>query len=348
MSFTLACVAVATVAVAPPDLKTAEALMAKYKYAEAQAALKKARAAKGLDRASLLRILELQGIAAGQQRQAGPATAAFTELLVLDPTHKLGEDFAPRVSTPFLEASSSVAETGALELKQLPPGTRDGRVVALNVEVPKDPLKLTRSLVFHFMLGGAWQTKTATLDAGKASVSTDAGEPEVKFWVELFGDNEAQLVVLGSESAPVLATPPAPMVSATPPPPPTPVVEPIVTKAASSGGGVRTASYFVLGGAVVAGGVGAFFGIRNSTTLGSITGATRDADGRITGLTEREAQTRGAQAATDGAIANVMFVSAGALAAAGVVMFIVGGPETPAKVSLAPAPGGVLVSGSFP
>lgn len=346
MSLSLVCVALATMAVAPAELKNAEALMAKYKYPEAQAALKKARATKGIDRASLLRILELQGIAAGQQRQAEAAKAAFTELLVLDPNHKLGEDFAPRVSTPFLEASSSVAETGSLEIKQLLPTAKDGRVVALNIEVPKDPLKHVRSLVFHFSSANGWQTRPATLDGGKASVSVDG--TEVQWWVELFGENEAQLVLLGSESAPLVATPPAPMVSATPPPPPSPGVDPIVGKSTSSGGGVRTASYFVVGGAAVAAGVGAYFGIRSSTALGSITSATRDADGRITGITEREAQTRGAQAAADGTIANVMFVSAGALAAAGVVMFIVGGPETKTKVSLAPSPGGVMVSGSFP
>lgn len=344
MPFSL--VLVATLSVAPAELKTAEALMAKYKYAEAQAALKKARAAKGLDRASLLRILELQGIAAGQQRQAGPAKDAFTELLVLDPSHKLGEDFAPRVSTPYLEAASSVAESGALEIKQLQPTAKDGRVVALNVEVPKDPLKQARTLVLHVLISGSWQLRNAPLEGGKASTAVDG--TEVQWWAELFGDNEAQLVVLGSESAPLVATPPAPMVSATPPPPPSPVVDPVIGKSSSSGGGVRTASYFVVGGAAVAAGVGAYFGIKSSSALASINGATRDADGRITGITEREAQTRGVQAAADGTVANVLFVSAGALAAAGVVMFIVGGPETSTKVSLAPSPGGVLVSGSFP
>ncbi|MFT3712256.1 MAG: hypothetical protein QM817_31815 [Archangium sp.] len=340
------CVVAATLAVAPPELKNAEGLMAKYKYAEAQAQLKKARAAKGLDRASLLRILELQGIAAGQQRQAGPATQAFSELLTLDPGHKLAEEFAPRVMTPFFEAGQAVNEAGALELKAAAVSASNGRLTALNVEVPKDALKLVRSLVFHISINAPWSTRTVPLEGGKASTPVDA--TEVQWWAELLGENDAQLVVLGSESNPLVATPPAPMVSATAPPPLPPSAEPVVTKSASSGGAVRTASFFVMGGAVVAAGVGAFFGVRSSTALGSITGATRDDQGRITSLTEREAAARGAQAASDGLIANILFVSAGVVAAAGIVMFIVGGPETPARVTLAPALGGFALSGSFP
>jgi hypothetical protein len=341
------CVAAATLAVAPPELKTAETLMAKYKYADAQAQLKKARAAKGLDRASLLRILELQGIAAGQQRQAAPATAAFSELLTLDPGHKLAEEFAPRVMTPFFEAGQAVNEAGALELKAAPVSANAGRLTALNVEVPKDALKLVRTLVFHVSINSPWSARTVPLEGGKASTPVDA--TEVQWWAELLGENDAQLVVLGSEANPLVATPPAPMVSATAAPPPPPAAEPAVTRRAEgSGGGVRTASFFVMGGAVVAAGVGAFFGVRSSTALSSISGATRDDQGRITGLTEREAATRGAAAATDGLIANILFVSAGVVAAAGIVMFIVGGPETPAKVALAPAFGGLTLSGSFP
>lgn len=236
-------------------------------------------------------------------------------------------------------------EAGALELKAAAPSAKDGHVVALNVEVPRDALKLVRTVVFHFSMGAVWQSRSVPLQGTTASVATDA--PELQWWAELFGENDAQLVVLGSEGAPLTATPPAPMVSATPGPPPAPVAEPMVTKSAS-GGGVRTASFFVLGGAAVAGGVGAFFGVRSSSGFASISGATRDAEGRITGLTEREAQTRGAQAAADGTIANILFVSAGVVAAAGVVMLVVGGPSDDAKVSLAPAPGGLLVTGRFP
>ncbi|MFO0595687.1 MAG: hypothetical protein U0228_10290 [Myxococcaceae bacterium] len=336
----------AVLAVAPPELKTAETAMAAYKYADAQKALIKARAAKNLDRASLLRILELQGIAAGQLRQSAPSSAAFKELLTLDPAHKLDQDYAPRVMTPFLEAGQQVTEAGALEIKPRPPEVRERRIVGLSVEVPRDAMKLVRSVVFHLSLGAVWQDKPLALTNGTASVATDGAE--VQWWVELIGDNQAQLVTLGTPDAPLTATPPPPVVTA--PPPPTPVAEPVVTKPVDtgSGGGVRTASYVVLGGAVVTAGVGVAMGVMSNSALSSITQAQRNAQGQITGLTEREAVARGQQAATQGTIANICFVGAGVLGATGVVMWLVGGPSAPTKVSLAPAAGGAVISGSFP
>jgi hypothetical protein len=339
MGFLSSVVALAAAA-APADLQRAEELMAKYKYAEARTALTKARAAKGLDRASLLRILELQGIAAGQMRQAAPATAAFKELLVLDPSHKLDSDYAPRVTTPFMEAGQLVAEVGALELKAAPPQTSATRVTGLTVEVPKDGLKLARTVVFHVDDGAGWKTLPATLADGRASVAVDAAL--VRWWAELVGDNDAQLVLLGSEAAPQAAAPPPPVVL-TPTVTPTPDVAPVVTAPASKGSPVRTASYFVLGGAVVSAGVGVIFGLKSSGEYSQLANVQRDTNGTITGLTEVQANATASAAARDGTVANACFIGAGALAVTGALMWWLGAP-----VAVAPTPGGVAVAGTFP
>lgn len=328
----------AVTAAAPGDLTRAEELMTQYKYAEARVALTKARAAKGLDRKSLLRILELQGLAAGQLRQAAPATAAFRELLVLDPARKLDGDFAPRVTTPFMEAGQAVSELGALEFR---PGRVDanaGKVTALTVELGRDPLKMARSVVFHVRSGATWKATPSPLSEGKATLAVS--DAEVSWWAELLGDNDAQLVLIGSEETPQVASPPAPVAlvpgtTLAPPPPP-------MVTAAAPGSPVRTASYVVLGGAVVAAGVGAVFGIKSSGGYASIQNAERDANGVITGLTESRAAAVGAEAARDGTIANACFIGAGALAVGAVVMWIAGAP-----VAVAPTPGGVVVSGRF-
>jgi hypothetical protein len=332
-----------TLGAAPPELVSAEAAMAKYKYAEAVTALKKARSVKGLDRPSLLRILELQGIAAGQQRQSAQAVAAFTQLLTLDPTHKLDGDFAPRVTTPFQEAGQAVNEAGALELKALEPGVSGRRVTALSVAVPKDALKLARSIIFHFDAGAGLKAVPAPLAEGRATISIDAAD--ARWWAEVTGENDAQLVLVGSDAAPLTAAPPAPVAVDTPPPPP-PIVEvPAVSKPAA-GSPLRTVSFVVGGLAVAAAGTGAFFGLRSSSALQSISSAQRNGAGQIIGLTEREAVMRGAQAATDGVIANALFIGAGVLAATGVVLFFIGG-DGASSVALTPAPGGLVVSGSF-
>lgn len=318
--------------------------MSRYKYADALSALKKARAAKSLDRSSLLRILELQGIAAAQQRQSAQAIAAFTELLTLDPSHKLDGDFAPRVTTPFLEAGQAVTEQGALEPKPSAPTIAGRKVSAVGVELPKDPLKHVRAVVFHLDAGQGWQSQRTTLAAGSASVVVDAAQ--VSWWVELLGENDAQLVLVGSQQAPIVSIPPPPIVEATPPPPPPLVVE---KPAPSVGSPLRTVSFVVMGAGLAAAGTGIFFGLRSSSALQALDAARaqKDAAGNVTGITEREAVLKGAQAATDGTIANALFIGAGALAATGVLLFILGAPSDAQPVTMMVTPGGLVFSGSF-
>src|SRR4051812_3047044 len=113
MVFVLVSVALALAPSENADFKRGNELFAKYKYTEARAAMAKARAAKGLDRATLLRILEVEGVSAAQQRKSAPAEAAFRELIVLDPDHVLEAEYAPRVMTPFFEARQATLEAGA-------------------------------------------------------------------------------------------------------------------------------------------------------------------------------------------------------------------------------------------
>ncbi len=332
---------VAAVLAAPnADLKKAEEQFAQFKYAEARASLAKARAAKGLERPTLLRILELQGIAAGQLRQAAQAEAAFRELLVLDPGHKLEQEYAPRVMTPFMEAGGFATEKGALELRAGPAVSTADSVESVAVEVAKDPLSMARGVRFHVQgPGGAWRTVDAALKDGKATLGTRA--PEVRWWAELLGDNEAQLALVGSEAAPQVDRPPAPVAAALPPPvKPPPVDVPAVTSRSSP---LRPVSFAVLGGALVAGGLGGFFGWRSSDAFGQLNRALSASTGTVTGLTERQAYELNASGKQNATIANALFISAGALAVGGVVLWWLGAP-----VELAPAPGGVMVSGSFP
>lgn len=324
------------------DLKRAEELAAEYKYAEARTLLQKARGAKGLDRASLLKVLELTGVVSAQLKQADKAQAAFRELLILDPGRELKGDFAPKVMTPFLEAQKQVKESGGLEL-DAEVATAPGRVDSITVKVKRDPLGVGELVRFHVQsASGAWRAVTVPLSDYQAVLPT--GGSEVYWWAELLGANETQLALLGSPTEPraekVKLPEPEKVVEAAPAP--TKIIKIQETQSP-----LRPISYVLVGGALVAAGGGAYFGVRSSEAFTALDKVERDDQGRITNLTERQAYDLEKQGKEHATIANVLFISAGALAATGIVLWIVGMPKE-TEVALAPTVGGVVLTGRLP
>lgn len=318
---------------APAPLERAEALMEDFRFADAQAALAQTLATPGLSREALLRTLELQGIAAGQLRKSDEALTAFRQLLTLAPDWQLGPDLAPRVSTPFLEARQAVETAGPLTLEAEAP-RRAGAVTTLGVRVPTDALGLARGVVFHVDAGGGWVRTPAALEGGRASHAVEAAGP-VRWWAELLGARDAQLVRLGDEAAPLEAGVAAHLRD----------TAPAVTGAAPAPGtsGLRVAGWVLLGGAVAAAGAGVGFGLSSDGDRARLEGAARDEAGVITGLTQVEADRVAGAAARDGAIANGFFIGAGALAVGGAVLWWLGAP-----VAVAPTADGVALVGALP
>jgi hypothetical protein len=325
-----------------PDFKRAESLAAEYKYADARVALQKARYTKGLDRPTLLAIMELTGIVYAQLKQADKAQAAFRELLVLDPDHKLQGDFAPKVMQPFTEAQKQVKESGGLELDSAV-ATADGKIDTLTVKVKKDPLGLGEQLRFHVQgANGNWRAVTLPLSDYQAVLPL--GGYEATWWAELLGANDVQLMLVGSESAPKVerlkppeAAKPAEVAAAP---------ETKIIRVGQSQGPLRPISYVLLGSALAAAGGGLYMGIRSNEAFSKIDKAAHDDQGRVTGLSEREAYQLAQQGQEQATIANVLFISAGALAATGIVLWIVGMPHD-TEIALVPGPGGVVFAGTF-
>ena len=75
-------------------------------------------------------------------------------------------------------------------------------------------------------------------------------------------------------------------------------------------------------------------------------GATRDAEGRVTGITQVAAAAAERDGRMQATVANTLFGVGGALAAAGVVLVIIG-PSSEPTVALGPTAGGVMISGQF-
>ena len=314
-----------------PELERGERYFEQFKYAEARAALGRAKAAGGLDRKELLKVLELSGVAAGQLRQSAAAEASFRELLVLDPSYQLAADYAPRVTTPFLAARGWIGSHGAVEaVPEVKAVT--GQVESLGLRVTSDPLGLVRQVRLHVEEEGRWR-----VEEGEAAAQVVVGKPEVRWWGELVGERGIQLFLLGTAEAPRLEVAPRAVVLTPPPPPPeVQAVEPKGLRWA------RPVAYVAVGLGAVAAGVGAYFGVRSSADFSKLDSATKDSSGRVIGLTEKDAyalQASGKQSATVG---NVLFVSGAALGVAGIGLWAVGG-----EVKVAPAPGGVSIAGRF-
>jgi len=212
-------------------------------------------------------------------------------------------------------------------------------VQRLGLRVKSDPLRQVRRARLHLVEGTGWRIEEA--DVVDALASWSVGLPEARWWGELLGEAGTQLALIGGPDAVRVDAAPLPVALPAPPPPPK-VGEAALAPMAPSP--VRTASYFVAGAGVVAAGVGAYFGWRSWSDFRRVDAAVTDASGRVTGLTEAQAVEllqSGRQAAT---LANVLFVSAGALGLTGVLMWALGGEV---RVQVQPAPGGVSLAGHF-
>jgi hypothetical protein len=211
------------------------------------------------------------------------------------------------------------------------------------VAVTHDSLKLTRSVRFHLQVGDQQRVASVVPDpSGNALVPTVA--TEVRWWVELLGDKDAVLIVLGSQSQPLVDSAIAP-----PQPPPVPLVEATMPPAvgqspASAPAWLRPTGIGLGAGAAVAGGIGAYFAVTSTSARSQLTNATRDGTGAITSLTQVQAAAADQRARDSAVIANTLFVAAGGLLGLGVVLFLVGGHD---DVAVTPTGTGVTVSGRF-
>jgi len=295
---------------------------------ELEAALKSLDAVdktEGNDRQTLLELFTLQGIAYGTLGKEAKTRDAFRRLLVLDPGAKLPPDLPPRVRTPFFEAKDWSSTNGPLT--PVPRAQLEGgRVRSVSVTIEKDVLRLAKSVRFH--LEGS-EVVVVPLTGGTAT--TEVGRPTVSWWAEVLTERKAVLLEVGSAAQPRVEGE---------------VAAETVKTAPAAGGWRRPTGFGVLGAGAVAAGVGVFLGLQANEARAKVAAATRDELGRITSLSQRDAMALEASSRANATTANVLFGVGGALAAAGVVLIILG-PSGEPTVALSPMPGGVLLTGAF-
>jgi hypothetical protein len=306
---------------------------------ELDAALKALDAAEkteGNERATLQEIYTLQGIAFGTLGKEAKTRDSFRKLLLIAPEATLPSDLPPRVRTPFFEAKDWVSTNGPLRAV---PGAElgDGLVRSVKVTIEKDVLRLARAVRFHFKVNGVEQRSEVPLTAGRAVAPV--GKPSATWWAELLNERGGVVQELGSAERPREEwTGESPLAKGTPG----------VESGAGSGGWRRPVGIAVLGAGAVAAGIGVALGVQANAARAKVNDASRDELGRVTSLTQREAQALETSARSQATIANVLFGVGGGLAAAGVVLIILGpGSSDEPTVALSPAPGGLTVSGTF-
>lgn len=322
-------------AAAPPRLIEARKLIDDLEMETALKALDAADKTEGNDRATVLEILQLQGIAFGTLGKEAKTRDSFRKLLVLDPAASLPQDLPPRVRTPFFEAREWAAANGPITVTG-GVNLEGGLVQAVKVLVDKDLLRLARTVRFHLELDGKKSTLDAPIVSGKAEAPVQ--KEGVTWWAEALSDRKGVLFNVGSEEKPRRDGEVHALVASAP--------LQLDTSGPVSGGWRRPTGFVLLGAGAVAAGIGVVLGVQSGAARARLTGATRDDQGRVTGITQAEAGPLEAGANSQATIANVLFGVGGALGAAGVVLVIMGPSEQP-TVALSPAPTGVFLSGHF-
>lgn len=338
---------------AAPLMEKAESAVRDLEYSDALKLLEAARKQVGNDRATTLRLYELQAITLATLGQEAKALKALQVVFSLAPGFKLTGNHPPRVTTVFYEARGWLDQHKPLEARQLPGVAKDGLITQLKVELINDPLKLVKTVRFHLNVEG--KVTEVDVPATAGLVVAPANVQRLSWWASLLGEKEAVLRELSSAASPrIEAAAPLPVPVAKVEKEPVKVVRPPEEKnpeitewvePARPMPGARVGAIALLGGGAAVAGLGVVFGVMANGTSAQVTGAQTDSNGRVTGLTQKEALALDAQQRTEASLANVFIISGAALAAGGVTLLIVSLDDT--QVALVPAAGGVSLAGSF-
>lgn len=326
------------------QLDRAEKLCDELQFAACLSALDAAWAVEENPRPTVLRILELQGITAASLGQQPRAQAALRQLFVIAPDHPVRRDYAPRVMTQVFEARAWANSKGALQLEELTPEIDGGLIRSVGVRVASDPLTMVRGVRLHLRAGaGEWATQLVPLSGDHAKAP--AAVRELAWFAEVLGERNRVLATIGDAKDPRVAraAPEAVAESASPvADAAAPAAANVAANTSSSPGFYRPASYVLGGLAVLSVAGGTYFGLSANEARTRLAAPTLNEQGRVTGLTQLEADSLNKTMQRDATLANGLFVAGGILAGAGVTFFLLGD-----DVQATPAPGGVTVHGSF-
>ena len=283
-----------------------------------------------LSHASVVALLELQGMAWGTLGKDAMVRDSFRKLLMLAPDTPTPVNAPPRVRTPFFEAREWASRHGPTTLELSAEPAQDG-TLTLIITVSKDVYRAAKKARVHVE---GQPDVVQPLDHGVARVSLPV--QAARWSAQALGDRD-QVLLESAERSDGQVTP-----VATPEAPPAPVSV-VQTPVAPTLTWRRPLGIALLGAGVAAVVTGSIFGVLSSEGRARLTPG---ADGVISAVTQRDAASLAASVQLQATVANALFISGGVLAAAGLVFTILGPAEAPV-VALSPTPGGMVVHGAF-
>jgi hypothetical protein len=371
-----------------PELEKAQAALADGKPGPALNMVEAVAKQGKLDKDNLALMYQLKGIALAMTKKEGPAKVAFEAYLWLSPDGGLPPSTDGKAFKIFRQAKDWARANPALEFRAEPAAQDDkGKVMQIATFVKNDPLKIVRKVRFHVKTnGGNWTEAVEPVSASYAATSPEADA--VEWWAELLADRDSVMAILGSEENPVLEgkakskkapakkdEKPKPVAKADEKPKaseekkaeekksddapvaerkeerePEPRAETEVEKPAGKPfvvTGVRGLGFGLAGVGVVGAIIGVVCGAASAGLRTELTALPNDGS-LITTMTQREAVDKENSANGLATAANVMLITGGVLAATGIVLVIAGGPADDAKVSLAPAGLGAVLTAKLP
>lgn len=240
----------------------------------------------------------------GLKREA-EAAETFRRLFSIAPEYVLPDQYGPKVLTQVAIYRADAAKSGTLSL----------RFEAGLLRVTVDATGLARQLEVSWREPNG-PVKTVSLPVTDRQPAPWPRESRLDVWARLVGLEGSTLTEWGTENAPTRVEP---------------LTVVVVSRPLGTWGLVGLGAG---AGALVAAGLGTGFALGSQDAERAAAGVTRDAEGRITSLTQREAFALDTRARADAGAATGLFVTAAVLAAAGVGLVVFD------RLSVVPAAGG--------
>lgn len=280
-------------------------------YEKALATLPATESVTGFTVDQVTALFSTRALSLASLKREDEAAEAFRQLFAVAPEWKLPEQYGPRIRTLAGMAAAEAEEKGTLAV----------RYEGGQLKVGKDSFGFATGFELTWRVDGGGPT-TRAFPVGVTLPPPWPGDRPVTAWGRFVGLGGSTLATWGNEQEPLRFGP----VGAPTAPAPSAGLKLRPLTIAGLAAGVA---------ALAAGGVAIGFIGPSTEAQRALAGATRDADGRITSLTQREAfliEQRSASAAT---VSGALFVTAGVLAAGSVGLLVYD------RVRATPAPGGV-------
>jgi hypothetical protein len=187
----------------PADVETAEQLLAKLDYDKANDVAERVVRQKGLSHDQLVRAYRVLAVTYAILDKEDNARDAFLHLLVFDPEYTVDTNLGPKVSTPFVEARG--------QFRSLP--SKPGMEVVANVRegggqlrvTTRDPTHIAKKVTVGYRWTSSGDYTVSTIGVGEATVEVSPatqGRTRLDFYALALDDRDNAVFEAGNPQVP--------------------------------------------------------------------------------------------------------------------------------------------------